>query len=124
MRSAYEILAFPDIGKESLRQIWPGVSEIEFNIFEQIAIEAKYSHYLKRQAADIEAFKRDESLMLPKGLDYEKIGGLSAEACNKLRVASPTTLGAASRISGVTPAAITALLRYVKKSGDAVPHAS
>ena len=124
IRSASEILAFPNIGKEILRQIWPDVGGIEPRIFEQVAIEAKYRHYLERQAADIEAFKRDEYLALPTDLDYGKIGGLSAEARNKLRLASPTTLGAASRISGVTPAAITALLRYVKKSDSSVSHVS
>ena len=124
IRSAYEILAFPGINKENLRQIWPDIGAIQPEIFEQIEIEARYSHYLDRQAADIAAFKRDESLVLPVGLDYNKIGGLSAEARNKLHMASPTTLGAASRISGVTPAAITALLRYVKKSDRIVPRGS
>ena len=122
IRSAYDILAFPDIGNEALSLIWPNVGEIKRDIFEQLEIEARYSHYLERQAADIEAFKRDESLMLPTCLDYDKIGGLSAEARGKLRAASPITLGAASRIAGVTPAAIIALLRYVKKSSKTAPH--
>ena len=87
-------------------------------------IEASYRHYLKRQEADIEAFKRDESLLLPLDLNYDNVGGLSLEARNKLHEASPATLGAASRIAGVTPAAVTALLRYVKKNGPIVPQPS
>ena len=70
----------------------------------------------------MEAFRRDESLILPRGLDYDTIGSLSAEVRSKLRRVRPATLGAAARISGVTPAALTALLRYVRR-GDARPRA-
>ena len=94
------------------------------DVFDQLKIEAGYDHYLRRQEADIDAFNRDQSLALPHGLDYDCIGGLSTEARVKLKQASPTTLGAASRISGVTPAAITALLRHVKRKHNTVPQAS
>jgi tRNA uridine 5-carboxymethylaminomethyl modification enzyme len=85
---------------------------------EQLEIDARYRGYLARQEADIRAFRRDETLALPDDLDYEAIASLSAEARSKLAATRPATLGAAARISGVTPAALTALLRYVKRTQD------
>jgi tRNA uridine 5-carboxymethylaminomethyl modification enzyme len=79
-------------------------------------IEGQYAGYLKRQEADIHAFRRDEALRLPADLDYDAIPSLSAEVREKLRRAAPATLGAAGRISGVTPAALTILLKYVKRA--------
>ncbi|MBR45270.1 MAG: tRNA uridine-5-carboxymethylaminomethyl(34) synthesis enzyme MnmG [Rhodospirillaceae bacterium] len=123
-RSAFDLLAFPKVDRKCLFGIWPDLQDVSNEIFQQLEIEAGYRHYLKRQEADIEAFKRDESLLLPLDLNYDNVGGLSAEARNKLHEASPATLGAASRIAGVTPAAVTALLRYVKKNGPIVPQPS
>ena len=88
-------------------------------VAEQIEIDAQYSGYLARQDADIQAFRREESMTLPHGLDYDGIGGLSAEARVKLRAARPATLGAAGRIPGITPAALIALLRHVQRRADA-----
>ena len=82
---------------------------------EQIKIESRYAGYLKRQREDINDFKKDEELMLPNNLDYKNVGSLSNEIVEKLLLIKPPTLGAASRISGVTPAAIIALLRHVKR---------
>ena len=82
---------------------------------EQIEIEATYASYLERQDADIQALRRDESLHLPTDLDYSRIPGLSNEVRDKLSRVRPETLGKAARISGVTPAAVTALLGYVKR---------
>jgi tRNA uridine 5-carboxymethylaminomethyl modification enzyme len=115
VRSALALLAFPEIDQASLCRIWPELGELDGKIFSQIEIEARYSRYLERQSADIEAFRKDEALQLPSGLDYDQVGGLSAEARGKLHAVLPPTLGAASRIAGVTPAAITALLRHVKR---------
>ena len=78
-------------------------------------IEGQYAGYLKRQEADIRAFRRDEDLRLPPDLDYAAIPSLSAEVRQKLAQARPATLGAAGRISGVTPAALTILLKYVRR---------
>jgi tRNA uridine 5-carboxymethylaminomethyl modification enzyme len=114
-RSALELLAIPGVTWATLAAIWPPVATIAPDIAEQIEIDALYAGYLERQAADIQAFRRDEDLTLPRDLDYAGIGGLSAEVRLKLDQARPTTLGAASRISGVTPAALTALLVHVKK---------
>jgi tRNA uridine 5-carboxymethylaminomethyl modification enzyme len=82
---------------------------------EQLEIDALYSGYLERQALDVEAFKRDEDLRLSPDLDYAAVGGLSNEVREKLTNARPVTLGQASRIEGVTPGALTALLAHVKR---------
>ena len=114
-RSAAELLAHPGIDTARLAAIWPELGALPADIAEQLEIDARYAGYLERQARDIAAFRRDESLLLPADLDYAAIGGLSAEISGKLAAARPATLGAASRISGVTPAALVALLQYVKR---------
>jgi tRNA uridine 5-carboxymethylaminomethyl modification enzyme len=114
-RAAAELLAHPGIDVARLAAIWPELGAIPGDIAEQLEIDARYSGYLERQARDIAAFRRDEALLLPADLDYAAIGGLSAEISGKLAAARPATLGAAARISGVTPAALVALLRYVKR---------
>ena len=114
VRSAAELLSYPDISLTRLTQIWPELSAIAAPIAEQLEIDGLYAGYLKRQQADVDAYRRDESLLLPDGLDYGAVGGLSTEIRDKLGRARPTTLGAAARIPGVTPAALTALLRHVR----------
>ena len=118
-RSAAELLAHPDIDVARLATIWPQLATIPPDIAEQLEIDARYSGYLERQARDIAAFRRDEALALPDVLDYAAVGGLSAEVRGKLSAARPATLGAAARISGVTPAALIALLQYVKRRPEA-----
>ncbi|WP_417835471.1 tRNA uridine-5-carboxymethylaminomethyl(34) synthesis enzyme MnmG [Thalassospira tepidiphila] len=113
-RSAYDLLAYPDIDFDTLTKVWPQLGELDPAIKEQVSIDAQYKGYLDRQAADIAAFRRDEELRLPRGLDFDKVGGLSAEIRLKLREIQPETIGAASRIPGVTPAAVTALLGHIK----------
>lgn len=81
----------------------------------QMQIEAVYAGYSDRQAADAQAFRREEGLILPQTLDYGAIGSLSTEIRQKLEKARPATLGAASRIPGVTPAALVSLMRFVKR---------
>ncbi|MBV9019000.1 MAG: tRNA uridine-5-carboxymethylaminomethyl(34) synthesis enzyme MnmG [Alphaproteobacteria bacterium] len=114
-RSATELLAHPDVDVKRLAAIWPELGGIPADIAEQLEIDARYAGYLDRQARDIAAFRRDEALILPDGLDYGAVGGLSAEIRSKLAISRPATLGAAARISGVTPAALVALLQYVKR---------
>ncbi len=116
-RTAAELLAHPGIDVQRLRPIWPELNGFAPEIAAQLEIEARYAAYLVRQSADIRAFRRDEALGLPADLDYGRIGGLSNEARERLNTAQPATLGAAARISGVTPAALTALLAYVKGAG-------
>ncbi|MBT3550480.1 MAG: tRNA uridine-5-carboxymethylaminomethyl(34) synthesis enzyme MnmG [Rhodospirillaceae bacterium] len=114
-RDVLDLLARPDITLESLSSLWPELADIDPEIAEQIEIEGKYSGYMKRQERDIRDFRRDENLALPASLDYETVGGLSNEIRFKLNQARPASLGAAARISGVTPAALTALLGHVRK---------
>ncbi|KZB71502.1 MULTISPECIES: tRNA uridine-5-carboxymethylaminomethyl(34) synthesis enzyme MnmG [Thalassospira] len=113
-RSAYDLLAYPDIDFDTLTKVWPQLGALDPAIKEQVSIDAQYKGYLDRQAADIAAFRRDEELRLPRGLDFDKVGGLSAEIRLKLKEIQPETIGAASRIPGVTPAAVTALLGHIK----------
>ena len=115
-RSASSLLAQPDMTVQRLASLWPELAAIRADVAEQLEIDARYSGYLGRQEADIRAFRRDESLALPDGIDYEKVGSLSAEVRQKLNAVRPTTLGQASRISGVTPAALAALLGFVKRT--------
>ena len=114
IRSAFALLGFPHISWADLAEVWPELTNIEKPIVEQIEIDALYAGYMGRHDADVAAFRKDEALKLPENLDYSEIGSLSGEVRDKLEKARPATLGAASRISGVTPAAIVALLRYVK----------
>ncbi|HEC00955.1 MAG TPA: tRNA uridine-5-carboxymethylaminomethyl(34) synthesis enzyme MnmG [Sphingomonadales bacterium] len=114
-RSAKTLLSYPEIHMKDLSAIWPELVNIPDDITEQIEIDATYSAYLERQDADILAFRKDEGLRLPAGLDYGSIGGLSNEVREKLSAARPATLGSAGRVSGVTPAALNSLLRYVKR---------
>ena len=113
-RSVADLLAYPEIDVVRLAAHWPQLAELPRWVAEQLEIDARYAGYLQRQEADVRAFRRDEALRLPPDLDYDLIGGLSNEVRQKLTVARPTTLGAAERISGVTPAAVVALLRYVR----------
>ena len=114
-RSAMDLLAYPDITFKNLINIWPSLQETPEKIAKQLEIDSLYVHYLDRQYADIRAFRRDEALQIPNDLDFSNIPGLSNEAKVKLEEGRPATLGAASRISGITPAALTVLLAYVKR---------
>jgi tRNA uridine 5-carboxymethylaminomethyl modification enzyme len=114
-RSATDLLAYPGIDLARLAAIWPELGGMAPEIVEQVEIDARYAGYLERQARDIAAFRRDEALLLPADLDYAGVGGLSREVMQKLAATRPTALGAAARISGVTPAALVALLKHVKR---------
>jgi tRNA uridine 5-carboxymethylaminomethyl modification enzyme len=115
-RSAFELLSFPSIGIDTVRRIWPRLAAFPARILRQLEIDAKYDVYLSRQAADIAAFRRDESLTLPEGLDYAGVKGLSNEARQKLSSIRPQTIGQAGRIDGMTPAALTLLVAHVRGS--------
>jgi tRNA uridine 5-carboxymethylaminomethyl modification enzyme len=115
VRNALELLAFPDIDWGRLANLWPELATIPSDIAEQLAIDARYAGYLERQRQDIAAYRRDEALELPAGLDYGAVGSLSNEIRQKLSEQRPRTLGQAARISGVTPAALVALLKYVRR---------
>jgi tRNA uridine 5-carboxymethylaminomethyl modification enzyme len=115
-RTGIEVLGLKDITIDQLRKIWVDIPQYDKYIDEQVEIDAHYSGYLKRQTHDIEAFKKDESIMIPDDINYESFSGLSKEIKSKLSQIKPKTLGQALRIDGVTPAAAIILLGYIKKS--------
>ncbi len=115
LRSAVDLLRHPDVDWARVTTIWPELADISQDIAEQVAIDGQYSGYLERQDAEVRAFRRDENLSLPRDLDYAAVGSLSTEVRLKLSAARPENLGAAARISGVTPAALVALLQHVKR---------
>jgi len=115
-RSIIDLLAFSNIDFSNLEKIWPQIKELDLETREQILIEARYAGYLKRQRLDIQDFKKDENLKIPDKINYKKVGSLSNEVVEKLTKIKPPTLGAASRVSGITPAAIIAILRFIKRS--------
>ena len=117
-RTAAALLAHPEVTVARLGALRPDLAALPPAIAEQLEIDAKYQGYLARQDADIRAFKRDEAMALPEDLNYATVAGLSNEVVAKLTMARPATLAAAARISGVTPAALTVLLGYVKRQGE------
>lgn len=123
-RSAYDLLAYPDIDFDILTNVWPQLSEITPAICEQVSIDAQYKGYLERQSADVAAFRRDEELRLPRDLDFDRVGSLSSEIRIKLKEIQPETIGAASRIPGITPAAVTALLGHIKSHKHKIPRSA
>ncbi len=114
-RSAFNVMSYDGVSRETITQIWPELQTMPDDIYEAIEIEAKYAGYLKRQQADIDVFQKDEKLKIKEDIDYALIGGLSREMVQKLSKVRPATIGEASRIPGVTPAAVTAVLSYVKR---------
>ncbi len=114
-RSAFDLLRYPDLDMAALRQIWPELGAVRADVVSQLETEARYAGYLERQEADVRAFRRDERLALPQTLDYDAVAGLSNEARDILKQARPESLGAAARLSGVTPAALLALLAHVRR---------
>ncbi len=114
-RTAFELLSYPDIDMERLTMIWPEVGGLGQYAAGQMEIEAKYSVYLERQDADIAALRKDEGIKLPDGMDFGAISGISNELRLKLETSRPATLGQASRIEGMTPAALALLLAGARK---------
>ena len=115
-RSVMDLLAYPNITKQSLIGVWPELSNIPDFAWGHLETEAVYSGYIERQARDIAAFRRDEGLRIPESFNYQEIGGLSNEVISKLEKVRPLTLGQASRIEGVTPGSLTAVLAHVRKA--------
>ena len=119
-RSAFEILSRKGVAFNKLRSIWNKIPKASKDEEEQIEISAHYSGYLEKQEADIIAFRKDESLIIPKDIDYSKLSGLSNEVKSKFRLIRPKTLGQALRIDGITPAAVYILLSHVKKGSKKI----
>jgi len=119
-RTAFELLSYPTIGLADIARIWPDFGRLDRITGEQLEIDAKYAVYLERQAADVAAYRRDESLELPDNLDYAAMTGLSLEIRQKLQSVRPRTVGQASRIDGMTPAALTLLAAHIRRRKRAV----
>jgi len=122
-RSAFELLAYPEIGWNEVRGIWPELSAIDPAIAVHLEIDAKYDVYLKRQTADVDAFRRDEGLLLTD-VDYGLVPGLSNEARARLEAARPRTVGQAGRLDGLTPAALGILAAYLRREARRKPVAT
>ena len=115
-KSLFNIIGIDSVSRETIETILPEMRNISDEVYEQIYIESKYDGYMKRQFSDIELFKKDENIKIKKDIDYSKVGGLSREVIAKLEKYKPETIGEASRISGITPAAIIAILGYMKSN--------
>ena len=114
-RNPYDLLSCQGIVWADVIKVWPVLKGIRKDIAEQLEIEGRYHGYLSRQKSDIESFKKDEALKIPENIDYSKIGGLSNEIVIRLTRSKPLTIGAMTRMMGVTPAAVTAVIAYLKK---------
>ncbi|WP_415313486.1 tRNA uridine-5-carboxymethylaminomethyl(34) synthesis enzyme MnmG [Candidatus Pelagibacter sp. Uisw_106] len=115
LRKSSEILAQKGVDMKKIREIWPEIPFFDKKIDEQIEINAHYRGYLKKQKADILAFKRDENLVIPEKVNYDDLSGLSNEVKAKFKQIKPKTMGQALRIDGITPAAVYILLSHVKR---------
>jgi tRNA uridine 5-carboxymethylaminomethyl modification enzyme len=114
-RSAFDLLSYPEVEISDVARIWPAFGALDRKIAEQVEIDAKYAVYLDRQAADVESYRRDEGLVLGDDVDYASLPGLSNEARHKLQMHQPRTIGHASRIDGITPAALTLLAAHIHR---------
>lgn len=114
-RTAFEMLAFPDVTIARLAPIWPQLGAIAPAVATQLEVDARYDIYLRRQAADVAAYRKDEAVAIPAAIDYGAIAGLSTEVRQKLQRVQPASLAQASRIDGITPAALMLVLAHVKK---------
>jgi len=114
-RSAIQILSQKSVNMDKIREIWPEISYVSREIDDQIEINSHYKGYLKKQNADIIAFKRDENLIIPENLNYDEFSGLSNEVKSKFKQIKPKTMGQALRIDGITPAAVYILLSHLKR---------
>ncbi len=115
IRKSNEILTQKGVDMKKIREIWPEIPYFDKKIDEQIEINAHYRGYLKKQKADILAFKRDENLVIPEKVNYDDLSGLSNEVKAKFKQIKPKTMGQALRIDGITPAAVYILLSHVKR---------
>jgi tRNA uridine 5-carboxymethylaminomethyl modification enzyme len=117
-RTAFELLSYPTLGISEVSRIWPQFGHLDRRIAGQLETDARYAVYMDRQAADIEAYRRDESIELPAQFDYQTMQGLSHEVRHKLQALRPRTIGQAGRIDGMTPAALTQIIVHVRRAGS------
>ena len=114
-RTAYQVLGQKSVNMRKIREIWPEIKHVSREVDEQLEISSHYKGYLKKQKADILAFKRDENLIIPENINYDSFSGLSNEVKSKFKKIRPKTMGQALRIDGITPAAVYILLSHLKR---------
>ena len=114
-RNIFELLVFKNIDRKKLEKIWPMIKEIPNDIFEELETKSVYKGYVERQLQDISDLKKDEELKIPRNLNYNNVPNLTNEVLEKLNYIKPKNLGEITRISGVTPAAVINILRFVNK---------
>jgi tRNA uridine 5-carboxymethylaminomethyl modification enzyme len=114
-RSVMDLLSYPHIGFDQVAAIWPEIRIWRADIKEQIEIESLYKSYLERQGEDVKIFRQEEQLPIPEDMDYDLVGSLSNEIREKLKKTRPASFGAAGRIPGMTPAAMAALMSYMRR---------
>ena len=115
-RSAFDLLSLPGVDIARLAGIWPQLGDIAPAIAAQVAVDARYASYIDRQELDVAALRKDEALGIPDGFDFDALPGLSTEVRQKLGRHRPATLAQASRIDGMTPAALLLLLAHLKSA--------
>ncbi|MEP7452624.1 tRNA uridine-5-carboxymethylaminomethyl(34) synthesis enzyme MnmG [Phyllobacterium sp. SB3] len=115
-RSAYDLMAFPDIDLQRVKEIWPELNTIAPRVGEALEIEAQYAVYLERQKSDVAAMQRDEMLTIPSGIDFDATAGLSNELKQKLKQRKPQSIAEAQRIDGMTPAALALIITQIRRS--------
>ncbi len=118
-RSAFELLSYPGVDVARLAAIWPEIGTLDPAIAEQLAVDARYAVYMKRQELDIASFRKDEGIAIPSDFAFAALPGLSAELRHKLDRHRPENLGQAARLDGMTPAALMLLLAHLKKGVSA-----
>ena len=123
-RSAAELLSLEGITLSQLQAVWPDLGQIPAQLHQQLEADCRYASYVQRQRADIDALKRDEAMKIPVQLDFSLVGGLSAEARDLLRRHRPDTIAQANRLPGMTPAAVLAVLRHLKRIPPGPPTTS
>jgi tRNA uridine 5-carboxymethylaminomethyl modification enzyme len=114
-RSAFDLLSYPEVDVSRLKTIWAEIADIERDIAEQLAVDARYTVYVKRQELDIASFRKDEAIAIPPEFAFTTLPGLSTELRQKLERHRPANLGQAARLDGMTPAALMLLLAHLKK---------
>jgi tRNA uridine 5-carboxymethylaminomethyl modification enzyme len=114
-RSAFDLLAYPEVGFDDLIRIWPDLSSVRAVTREQLEIDASYAVYLERQRVDITNIRKEEARVIPDGFDYSALSGLSNELRQKLETVRPSDIAQASRMEGMTPAALTLILAHIRK---------
>jgi tRNA uridine 5-carboxymethylaminomethyl modification enzyme len=118
-RSAYDLLSYPEHDFSTVRRLWPEIGQTSKRVAEALQIEASYSVYMSRQAADIAEIQREEAKQIPGDLDFGSLSGLSIELKQKLARVRPANIAQASRIDGMTPAAISLLLVAIRRRNEA-----